>query len=660
MLQQWERDGLLEIRQEIVQGKTRGRTESCVALCDPDHVSAISGLKPSEKKTLDLLVQLGAGLVVDQPIVPRRELTRLYPGAQRALSGLVAKNLIRLEERPVYRDPFGEVPPVFPRPACLTDEQENALAQLLPAIRQHRFAPFLLHGVTGSGKTEVYLQAASVALAESRSVLVLVPEIALAAHLEGQFLARFGERVALLHSGLSAGERFDQWTRLLRGQAAVVIGARSAVFAPLQDPGLIIVDEEHDGAFKQEEGLRYQARDLAVLRASQVGATVILGSATPSIISYQHAVSGKYQLLNLTKRVEDRSLPAVKIVDLRAINTVSGQPPLFANELVSGLRDNLARGEQSLIFLNRRGYASLMFCRACGQAIQCKHCQVSLTVHKGRGELLCHYCGHTVRSGALCPNCQSDELIEVGFGTERLEAELRKLFPHARLARLDRDTCANRKDYLAVLRAMHEHQIDIMLGTQIIAKGHHFPLVTLVGIIWADAGLGMPDFRAGERTFQLISQVSGRAGRGEQPGRVIIQTLQPDHYSITLAREHDYLGLFNREIALRKKHGFPPYSRLINLRIEGENEDAVQDAARHLAHCAKGLCRNGGRRVEILGPAPAPLARLRGRYRWQFLLKGDDLESLHALAGHLLHEKPAGDGLRGVRISVDVDPENML
>ncbi len=654
LVKQWEQEGRVEIREEIRRATTRIRTESCVTLIPGGELPL---LKPSEKKTLALLEKLAAAAGPEGP-VRRRQLTSLYSGAGRALKGLAAKGVVRLHEKPVYRDPLGESLPVADPPEQLTPEQASALEQLLPALRQQRFAPFLLHGVTGSGKTEIYLRAAAAALDLSRGVLVLVPEIALAAQLEAQFIARFGERVALLHSGLSAGERFDQWLRIVRGEATVVVGARSAIFAPLSDPGLIVVDEEHENSYKQEEGLRYQARDLAVLRARQAGATVLLGSATPSITSYHHARTGKYQLLTLANRIKDRPLPAVQVVDLRRIKTVSGYPPLFSPDLVRGLKENLGRGEQSLLFLNRRGYANLMLCRSCGRSVTCSHCQVAMTMHKGRGELLCHYCGHLRPLSAPCPSCKGSELIGVGFGTERLQAELARIMPAARVARLDRDTCRNRRDYLTVLRAMHNLEIDILVGTQMIAKGHHFPQVTLVGIVWADAGLGLPDFRAGERVYQLIGQVGGRAGRGERPGRVIIQTHQPEHASIQLARSNDYPALYEREISLRQGLGFPPFSRLINIRIRGRDEQAVAGAARSLAGYGKGLIRAGIKGVQLLGPAPAPLSRLRGNHRWQLLVKGTGVESLHLFCQRLVREVPGLD--RTVRVSLDVDPENML
>jgi primosomal protein N' (replication factor Y) len=654
ILESWETKGWVAVSSELVGGTARIKKEICCGLAQmperPDD------LKVSEQKTLDVL----QGLIAEtgRSLIPRREITRQYRGAGRGLKSLVGKNIVTVEEQQVYRDPFGEPFLESYIPEKLTDDQERALEKIRPAIEKGTFSPFLLHGVTGSGKTEIYLQAAAQTLDHGRSVLLLVPEIALAAQLEAHFLARFGTRVALMHSGLSSGQRFDQWCRIMQGKADVVIGARSAVFAPLKDPGLIIVDEEHDSSYKQDDGFRYHARDLAVLRASRTGAVVILGSATPSVTSYFHATTGKYTLLNLTKRIESRPLPKVEIVDMQSVKAVSGRPPVFSPVLIRNLQDNLERGEQSLVFLNRRGFANFMLCRDCGQTVQCRNCQVSLTLHKAENKLLCHYCGFTVSSKTVCGNCRSAKLMSIGVGTERLEHEVAALLPDARTARLDRDTCRTRNDYLKILRSVHKGDVDILLGTQMITKGHHFPNVTLVGIVLADTGLGLPDFRAGERTFQLISQVTGRAGRGEKAGRVVIQTYQPAHYSIEMARSHDYQGMYDRELGLRRALAYPPFSRLANIKIEGAENEVVQQAAAKLATLAHGFQQRS--EPEILGPAPAPLTRLREKYRWHILIKSRKLEMLHAFLQRLEKELPAVGKSGRVRIAIDVDPEYMM
>ncbi|MCK5230690.1 MAG: primosomal protein N', partial [Desulfobulbaceae bacterium] len=449
ILLKWEREGHVQIRQELTGATTKAKTEVCVCLASPTtEFHHTFDLTIPEQKTLNLIHEMSEE--AKKKLIPRKDLAGKYSGARKGLKLLGEKGLIKLKEQQVFRDPFGSRPPFFAKPERLTDEQRSVLEEINPVVRDKRFQTFLLHGVTGSGKTEVYIRACETALKESRSVLILVPEIALATQLEGHFYSRFGDRVALLHSGLTKGERFDQWMRIARNEASVVIGARSALFAPLQNPGLIIVDEEHDGAYKQEEGLRYQGRDLAVLRASFLNIPVILGSATPSITSYQHASTGKYRMLTLAKRIFDREMPEVTIIDLRKVKTVSGRPPLFSPELTTAIKENLLQGNQTLIFLNRRGYANLMLCQECGHTVQCPNCKISLTLHKARHELVCHHCGHTAPSAMVCSNCRSPRLVGIGFGTERIETELTTLFPDATIARLDRDTSVKRQDYMAI------------------------------------------------------------------------------------------------------------------------------------------------------------------------------------------------------------------
>ncbi|MBU4262384.1 MAG: primosomal protein N' [Proteobacteria bacterium] len=656
LLETWQNEGAVTISEAVSAARTKAKTEICVGLINEAPPLVDMRLKTSEKKAMALLLELLANRL--PPVVPVKELNHTYSGAGKALKSLAAKGLVFFQEQQVIRDPFGEEPTYFPEPPQLSSDQEKVLAELLPAIDRKSFAPFLLFGVTGSGKTEIYLQAARRALAANRSVLVLVPEIALASQLEAHFYSRFGKTVALLHSGLSQGERYDQWHQIMGGEAKIVIGARSAIFAPLNDPGLIIVDEEHDSAYKQEDTLRYQARDLAVLRGKLQQCPVLLGSATPSLTTFYHASSGKYQLLTLPKRIENRPLPQVTIVDLRLTRKESGGHPFFSRLLLESIKDNLEQGDQSIIFLNRRGYANLMICDDCGDPVKCPHCDISLTLHKSEKILSCHYCGFQARSSIICPSCRSARVKEIGFGTERVEEALRELFPQARIARLDRDTSTNRKDFLKILKSVHQLETDILVGTQMITKGHHFPHVTLVGVIWADAGLGMPDFKAGERTFQLISQVTGRAGRGDKPGRVIVQTHQPDHYSITNAENHDYRGFYEKELKLRQALQYPPFSRLINLRFTGDSEELVRNAATLTAQQARQLADT--LRVTLLGPAASPLARIKDKYRWQLLVKGAESNSLHALCDSLAGQPVPAVRATKVTMVVDVDPESML
>ncbi|MBU1565380.1 MAG: primosomal protein N' [Proteobacteria bacterium] len=590
--------------------------------------------------------------------VALREIRTCYSGASKALANLLAKGMVVETHERVFRSPFGEQLRYYPRPEQLSREQNDVLDKILPTIQKRIFAPFLLHGITGCGKTEVYLQAAEKTLAEDRDVLILVPEIALATQLESHLLSRFGDQVVLLHSGLSSAERFDQFSLALSGKARVVIGARSAIFAPLKDPGLIVVDEEHDASFKQDDNFRYHGRDLAVLRARHHGSVVILGSATPSITSYAHAQSGKYVLLNMTERVGSRSLPTVTLIDLNK-KRAKDNKRIIQPELFNKLSRNLSDCRQSILLLNRRGFSAVVLCRDCGTPVQCSHCHVSLTLHKGKNQLVCHYCGFTMPGKTICLQCQSTNLVPAGFGTERVEEEVRELLPDARITRLDSDTASDRKKFLSTLADMHSGKIDILIGTQMIAKGHHFPNVTLVGVVWADGGMSMPDFRAAEKTFQLLTQVTGRAGRGDEPGEVIIQTMRPNHYAIVYARQHEYGKMFEHEMRLRKHPVFPPFVRLTVLRVKGRVEADVQATALTIARFCRKAVEKEKYRIEVLGPAPSPLDKIKDNYRWQVLIKGVDTDELHALCTAIQSDRKAVIK-RDCDLSIDVDPENMM
>jgi primosomal protein N' (replication factor Y) len=486
----------------------------------------------------------------------------------------------------------------------------------------------------------------------------MVPEIALATQLEAHLISRFGDLVVLLHSGMSAAEKFDQFYLALTGKAKVVIGARSALFAPFKDPGLIVVDEEHDAGFKQDDSFRYHGRDIAVLRAKHHDAVVILGSATPSVTSYAHAQSGKYTLLTMNNRVGDRTLPVVTIVDLNK-NQSKNIKGIIKQELQEKLTGNLLKGKQSILLLNRRGFSAVVLCRDCGTPVQCSHCHVSLTLHKGKNQLICHYCGFSTTSKIVCLQCRSTDLVPAGFGTERVEEEALVMFPDARIKRLDSDTASDRKKFLSILSQMHAGEIDILIGTQMIAKGHHFPDVTLVGVVWADGGMSMPDFRAAERTFQLITQVIGRAGRGDEPGEVIIQTMRPEHYAIVYSRDHQYGKMFAHEMKLRQHPAFPPYLRLTALRLQGRVENDVQQTAVRLAKFCRHSAKNNKLQIETLGPAPSPLDKIKDNYRWQILLKGKDTDQMHALCTAINGARQELIG-RQCTLAIDVDPENMM
>ena len=580
-----------------------------------------------------------------------------------ALRSLVAEGAVEWSEEPVRRDRAEE--PLAPAQAQpeLTAAQSEALDELEAAIREGRGQPFLLYGVTGSGKTEVYLRAARIALDQELGVIVLVPEISLTHQVVDRFRDRFGDRVAVLHSGLSAGERFDHWRRIRAGEVPIAIGARSAVFAPFERLGLIAVDEEHDGAYKSGDAFRYHARDLALLRARASGCPAVLGSATPDVETAFRSTRGEIRTLRLPERVERRPLPQVEIVDMERERRRRGKRALLSTRLRQAIAETLKANQQTLLFLNRRGFATMVYCFACGFAQRCAHCDIALVYHAGaarrrrddpvEGELRCHYCGHVEEPSLACPSCGSADGGLLGFGTERLAEEVAAVFPHARVARLDRDTSARKGAQRSILAAFHRREIDVLVGTQMVAKGHDVPGVTLVGVVAADLGLHFPDFRAGERTFQLLTQVAGRAGRGEIPGRVVIQTFLPEHYAIDLASRHDFPRFYRQEIARRRPHGYPPLSSLIHLALTGRRGEDVEAAALALAERARERVRDEP--VEVLGPAPAPLTRIRDEFRWQLLLLGE-IEPARRIA----RELQGGARFAGVRLRLDAHPLQML
>lgn len=568
------------------------------------------------------------------------------------LHRLAELGAVRISEREVYRDPFRAENFGHDQPLPLNPGQAEAFSRISAAIGSGSFSPFLLHGVTGSGKTEVYLQSIAVALSAGKTALVLVPEIALTPQLVGRFKRRFDCGIAVLHSGLSDGERFDEWRRIRRGEAQIVIGARSALFAPLERVGVIVVDEEHEGSYKQSEGVRYNSRDLALVRGKLASAVVILGSATPLVTSFYAAKNGRLGYLHLPSRVRELPMPETVMLDARGHKGETFLPPL-----VEAIEGNLAAGGQTLLFLNRRGFATYLVCHDCGHVLRCPNCEVTLTYHRGKGRHVCHYCDYMIPAPSVCPACQGSEITLLGRGTERVEEEVQELFPEARVSRMDRDTTKGKGGHARVLKALEEGSVDILIGTQMIAKGHDFPGVTLVGVISADASLNLPDFRSSERTFQLVTQVMGRAGRGDKPGRVLVQTLAPEHYALTSAVSHDFEGFYQKEIEFREEVGYPPFTHLASLTISAlagpQAESSAEEAARLLRRI-KSECRL---RVEILGPVTAPLGKVRGRFRWQILLKGKERPELHKL---LFHFRTGYSHPSTVRMVVDVDPVEML
>jgi len=530
-----------------------------------------------------------------------------------------------------------------------TPAQAAALAALRAAIEGGGYSPFLLDGVTGSGKTWVYLEAIAEVRARGRGALVLVPEIALTPQLAARFRGRFGDDVAVLHSGLSDRERLGEWRRVRSGGAGIVVGARSAIFAPVERLGIVVVDEEHEPSYKQEDRLRYHARDLALVRAREAGAVAILGSATPSLETVRRAREGKLPVLALPKRVDERPMPAVEIVDLK--------PPgrLLTPALLAALQETLARRQQAILFLNRRGHTTALLCASCGLSVGCPNCSVALVLHRSGPSLQCHLCGHREPPRSRCPQCDAPGLLPLGGGTERVEEELTARLAGARIARLDRDAAEGPGRAAAILARFARGDIDVLVGTQMVAKGHDFPGVTLVGVLNADAALHVPDFRAAERCVQLLAQVAGRAGRGPQPGRVIVQALRPSEPAVQVALSHDAAGFASAELERRRALGFPPYARLCALKLAGNAEPRVRAAAERLAEAARRLISRGAQ-ADVLGPAPAPLARLRGKFRWQLLLRAADHGPLHELA-RALQDVPRPPG---VELAIDVDPISLM
>jgi primosomal protein N' (replication factor Y) (superfamily II helicase) len=562
----------------------------------------------------------------------------------------------------------------------LSSEQGRALREIEARMEKGGFETFLLHGVTGSGKTEVYLRAMERARQAGRRSLILIPEISLTPQLLSRVHRRFPGKVGILHSGLSQAERWAQWWDIVRGNVDVVVGARSAVFAPLPDLGLVVVDEEHDPSYKQEEGIRYNGRDVAVMRGKLSGCPVILGSATPAIESYQNCMEGRYRLLEITERVQQRPLPPIETVDLRSkrdskktesgskagpLRSSPGATPSsgahgpISDRLAKLLEENYRGSRQSLIFLNRRGFSNFLQCAVCGYVLRCSNCSVTLTFHRIQKRACCHHCNFHSPANGLCPGCGNLTLCGIGAGTEQVEDTLGHLVPQARVARMDRDTTNKRGSHESLIRRWEQGEIDILVGTQMITKGHDVTGVTLVGALFADLSLNLPDFRAGERTFQLLSQVAGRCGRGNEPGVVIVQTYAPDHYAIQHLIHHDYKGFFASEIEFRRELNYPPFSRLVCLGVDGIKLDEVETKSKMLgAALRKRLGKNPhADGIEILGPAPAPIQKLRNRYRWQLLLKGKQSAPLLELAKQAREFFPRS---RAVRLHIDVDPYNML
>lgn len=662
-----ERDGLIARRDVEARANATLRSERMVALAAGVDLEAVcDGPLARAPRQAALLRRIAADGPIATPALRAENKNNIN-----LVRMLNERGYLVASERLAPRDVLG--PPVArDRPLDLTDEQDAAFARIAREIDAHNPQRFLLHGVTGSGKTEVYLRAVARALEAGRQALLLVPEITLTHQLVARLRARFGDQLAVLHSGLSPSERLEQWQRLREGDTPIAVGARSALFAPLSNLGIIIIDEEHDGAYKNDEGFRYRAHDLVRRRAESAGCPVVLGSATPSLEMRYAAERGEIERLVLASRILGRPLPKVEVVDMARQDEIAlkGKRSNLTGPLRRAIQETLDAKAQTILFLNRRGFSTQIYCFECGHAERCQHCEVSLVYHAGENILRCHYCDFRKPPPEKCDGCGQSETSLLGMGTERLEEEVRSLFPKARIARLDRDV-AQRKGYTAsVLQALHDREVDILIGTQMVAKGHDFPGVRLVGVVAADMGLHMPDFRAAERSFQLLTQVAGRAGRASDSGRVILQTYVPDHYAIKPVSQHDYETFYATEIEHRRGLSYPPFGRISQLVVSSRDEAEALRCAEAMAQMVRPPVQTDEERddsarieseapaFEVLGPAPAPLARLRGRYRFQVLVKGSDAARVRT-ASEVIREALVGLP-RSVRGSLDVDPVNML
>ncbi len=605
--------------------------------------SAEGKLNENQKKIVDTVTAAGGRIPVEtlqELDVPRSTLTTL-----------VKRGLIHLEDTP---SDF-TISRTKPRPILfdfdLSPAQQAALKRLRDDVAAKKFSGMLLHGVTGSGKTAVYLAAMRSVLEAGRSAILLVPEIGLTPAVAADLHQIFGDEVAILHSALSDRERAEQWHRIKRGDARMVVGTRSAVFAPVNDLALIIVDEEHDSSYKQEETPRYHARDVAVMRAKMSNAVVVLGSATPSLESYFNARKSKYALVELPDRVEKRPLPEVEILDMRVEFQETGREQVISRKLAAEIKDRLDRKEQVMVLLNRRGYSPVVLCRTCGKKLECNNCAISLTHHKREHKMVCHYCGYTAPVPKACVHCGSEYVYFLGTGSEKLEELLHGMFPQARIARLDRDTVRGHEDFERTLAGLNEGELDLLVGTQMIAKGHDIHGVTLVGVVGADVALGLPDFRAAERTFQLLTQVAGRAGRGQSPGKVILQTYFQDHYAVQYAARHDFVGFYEKELQFRSWMHYPPYSALANVLVRS---DKLDDALTWSGHLGQWFDKTRHEGVRVLGPAAAPIMRLKRDYRYHFVLKSPSREKLNNTLRAML-AYAAQQKIPRTQVIVDVD-----
>lgn len=659
LIRQLERAGFVNVSEKVRDHRLKPKLQNAVRLAAQESSGISTGeissddsrpLTPAQQRVIDLLQSAPSEMGFS-------ELLETASVSASVIRTLEKRGLVEIFAREVRRNPLSHIEQEQLELVTLNEEQQRALDQIISKMDERSYSTFLLHGVTGSGKTEIYIRAMREATLRNMTALMLVPEIALTPVFSRRLRVIFGNRVAILHSSLGEGERTDEWRRIKDGEARVVIGTRSAVFAPLENLGIIVVDEEHETSYKQDETPRYNGRDTAIMRAAQNGAVVVLGSATPSLESFHNAITEKYIYTRLDARYGNRPLASVEAVDMREVFKRHGKQQTFSDELKTAIAETHERGEQAMVLLNRRGFSSFALCRSCGIAIRCPNCDVTLTYHRHNSSLLCHYCNYIRPVPRACPSCDGQYIQYVGEGTEQLEAKLKELFPQINIARVDRDTTRRRGSLEHLFMEFAAGTIELLVGTQMLAKGHDFHNVTLVGVISVDAGLSLPDFRAAERTFQLLTQVAGRAGRGDRPGRVIIQTYHPEHYSIVCARAQDYDEFYRREISFRRSMHYPPFSALINICVHDKEFDRAASASADLARELREAA--GDQSIRVLGPAPAPLARLKGEHRFQILIKARSRrrarEALDAAMDRVL---TAGHNARS--ISIEVDPVSLM
>lgn len=649
------KQGKLDIRYEV-KTKNKVKTTKVIKRLGTDDVleEALLTLRKNAHQKIKLVHFL---LTIDkEQEFSLKELMRDLDFSRSAINDGRDEGWLTIEDREVYRDPYAYHHFTPDVPHVLNQEQQEALRQITKGIDEERPETFLLEGVTGSGKTEVYLQAISHVLEKGKQGMMLVPEISLTPQTVSRFKRRFGNDVAVLHSGLSQGEKYDEWRKIERKEANVVVGARSAIFAPLDNIGLIVIDEEHESSYKQDESPRYHARDLAIWRSQYHGCPVVLGSATPVLETRARAQKGVYTLLQLSERaVTSATLPDVNVIDMREASKYQ-MTTTFSEVLLTKLKERLGRGEQSVLMLNRRGYSSFIMCRDCGYVLPCQNCDISLTLHMDTKTMKCHYCGHEERIPYRCPICDGDKMRYYGTGTQKVEEELKELLPEANILRMDVDTTRKKGSHEALLKAFEEKRGDILLGTQMIAKGLDFPNVTLVGVLNADTALNLPDFRSSERTFQLLTQVSGRAGRGDKPGEVIVQTFNPEHYAIQFAKEQDYEGFYEKEMQLRRLGKYPPYYFTVQLVVSHEEEYPAAKKMHEIVSFLKGYLSPN---AIVLGPTPKAVARVNKRYYYQTVVKYRFEENLSKGLQTILEESQK-EIRKGLRITIDVEPQHFI